>query len=91
MPNPAAASTEQTVTLYAHDGELGDNPHALVLELSLADVERFEEATEKRRIPRNGLGPFVAVTDLTTGARYEIASAPCGSGCHCAALARRLP
>lgn len=60
------------------------------IELAAADAERVQAACERERRPgRHALGEFHEVTDQLSGDRFEIASAPCGLGCHCALLAKR--
>lgn len=41
------------------------------------------------KIGRGHWGP-VDVTDLDSGARLRVRSAPCGGGCHCAAVVMRI-
>lgn len=85
-----------SVKLYCYAGEMendviritGKDPHELVLELSVDDAQRVGDATvSARSLPNYAIGPIVRITDLTDGREYSVASAPCGLGCHCAAVA----
>jgi hypothetical protein len=78
-----------TTRLYCYDGEVGDDPHAVQIELSPDDADRVRAEREAEPRPgRYALGVFVEVTDQQDGKRWKVASAPCGLGCHCAAVAR---
>lgn len=80
--------TAMTAKVYCYAGEDRSNPHAVVLELDEVDIARVNEVREREKPRTYENGTFVAVTDQATGARYEVASAPCGLGCHCAMTAR---
>lgn len=73
-------------TLHATD-EHGRN---VTLELGEGDCERVDEARNRETVGRLAIGEYVPVTDAETDERWEVASAPCGLGCHCAAVARRI-
>lgn len=69
----------------AADGD----PHAVVLELSPEDHRKFGDQRDRERVSRYEIGKYVSVTDTDTGERWRVASAPCGIGCHCAAVAEK--
>jgi len=80
--------------LYCYDGEenalAGGDPYAIILHLSDEDarlVDAMRNADEN--VGTWEIGGYVNVTDQATGDRYEVATAPCGSPCHCAAVAKR--
>lgn len=83
-------STTQTVKLYCFDREIGGDPHAVILDLSREDSEAFDRQKEDeyRDLGRYEVGRYIDVTDQSTGRRWRVASAPCGLGCHCAAVAQ---
>jgi hypothetical protein len=76
--------------VHCYDSELGGNPHALVLQLDHGDWLKYQLQKQRERPPMFSVGTPVEVTDQESGERYELASAPCGLGCHCAAVAVRL-
>jgi hypothetical protein len=79
-----------SILLYGHADELGDDPHARIIELSRGTamiVQTFQEE-ERHGLGRWEVGGFVTVKDVT-GTSWEVASAPCGQPCHCAAIIRR--
>jgi len=93
-----SATAVRTTPIYCYDGALGDryghlgDPHAVKLLLDSDDWRKYQ--AQRREDVESGLSPtaigqFVAVIDAETGDRWEVATAPCGLGCHCAAIARR--
>lgn len=74
-------------TLYCYDTESGGDPHAVEIALDSSDAERWGLAEAG---PQRG-ELWVQVADLRSGRRFFVASAPCGLGCHCAAVAVPLP
>lgn len=83
--------------LYCYDGEAnalaeGGDSHAIVLDVSPEDRHRLMMAEENFRRPNHWMwiGPYVTVTDIPTGESWRVASAPCGTGCHCAAVAVKV-
>lgn len=74
----------------AADPGLSD-PHAVVIALSEHDADRWQAVQDREHpAPEASIGSYVRVTDLRTGDPVEVATAPCGLGCHCAAIVRRL-
>lgn len=80
---------EGDLPTYCYDGPTGSDPHAIVLMLNREDRRRWDTTREAewRSLSVYETGTFVEVTDQTTGKRWKVASAPCGLGCHCAAVA----
>ena len=76
-----------TFALHATDPE--GQPVVLALSRSDADLYDATKAGDFRRVGKFEIGTYIKVTDQTTGEQWEVASAPCGLGCHCAAVARR--
>lgn len=81
--------------LYCYDGEDAvmldeGNPHAVVLELDEIDYARLDAARREELLGVHEIGTWVRVTDRETGREYEVASAPCGAPCRCAAVAREV-
>lgn len=82
------AVTRRLTKVYCFDGAEGLDPHAVVLHLNAEDVLAWNQQRAKEtRLPRHATGMFVPVTDQATGKRYMVATAPCGIGCRCAAVA----
>lgn len=79
------------ILLYGHQDVLGDDPHQRVIEISRETYREIKEAqaAEWRSINRYEVGDFVLIQDLN-GVEWEVASAPCGLGCHCAAVIRAV-
>jgi hypothetical protein len=75
--------------LYCYDGEQGDDPHAIVLELDERDSDHWEKV-QSNIFGTAGFGRYIRVTDQKTGDTYRVASAPCGAPCHCAAVAEKV-
>lgn len=78
---------------YCFDGDdlFNRDPHARVIDVDAQDNERIREQRAHERatgIDKDATGSWVLVKDRNTMQRVEIASAPCGHGCHCAAVAR---
>lgn len=68
-------------------GRRWDESDTIQLELSGEDAARYDSVSRTERVGRRTVGTFVLVTDRLTGRRFKLASAPCGLGCHCAAVA----
>lgn len=87
------SAAQDTLALYCYDGDqdgLRGPSNAVVLHLSVEDYQLHFNADEKLHVGTHAIGRYVEVTDQATGKRYNVASAPCGSGCHCAAIAERV-
>lgn len=82
-------STAEGVLMYGHKDALGDDPHARVIEISRETYQGIKEAqaAEWRSLNRYEIGDFIVIQDVH-GVEWEVASAPCGLGCHCAAVIR---
>lgn len=94
LPFIHEAAEADLIPVFAYDGDADRNdPHAVRLAISHIDAARVDavrEAEAKRHLGAYDTGTYVQVTDVPTGIVWEIASAPCGAGCHCAATARRV-
>lgn len=74
--------------LYAYAVEPKGDPHAVIINVSEDDGQAFDDRRQAEDVGREDIGDFMEVTDILTGDRWEVASAPCGSACRCAAVAR---
>jgi hypothetical protein len=91
LPFIHKAAEADLIPVFAYDGEADRNdPHAVRLAISALDAARIDAVRENEKPGPYDIGLYVTVTDVPTGVQWEIASAPCGAGCHCAATARRL-
>lgn len=82
--------TDTNVLIYGHKDALGDDPHGRIIEIddeTAALLDGFREE-EFRHLGRYDVGKFVPIKDVY-GVEWEVASAPCGAGCHCAAIIRQ--
>lgn len=82
----------EPIKLYGHAEFLGSDPHGRIIEISpgtAAIIDAFREE-ERRGLSRWEIGGFLSITDIH-GAHWEVASAPCGQQCHCAAIIRGGP
>lgn len=70
-------------------GPRAANLHERIIELDPDQCDRLWESQAKRRVARYEVGPFFRVTDVN-GVEWDVASAPCGLGCHCAAVIREV-
>jgi hypothetical protein len=78
-----SSDASEGFTLHCYDEKPEGDPHAIKIELDSSDADRFRLVE---------VGPhrgelWVEVSDLRSGRRFFVASAPCGLGCHCAAVA----
>jgi hypothetical protein len=78
----------QTRRLYAYDTPAGDDAHAVQIELSPEDSERWEALTYPSS-PETAKHQ-IEVTDQQTGQRYKLRRWPCGASCFCAAQLEKI-
>jgi|TARA_R110000744_G_scaffold74849_1_gene149244 hypothetical protein len=72
---------KQAPNLFCYDNMGGDDPHAVQLKV---DLSLFDS------LPTGPSESAVMVTDSITGDQFIVSRAACGSGCYCAAIARRV-
>lgn len=81
--------------LYAFNGveNIGrGNPHAIILTLDEEGARRWSNhqvAEIDADLGRYELGEWISLIDTETGDIWDVATAPCGLGCRCAAVAKR--
>lgn len=81
--------------LYAFDGPeaiFDGDPHAIQIVLSETDATKWRKhklAENDLYLGRWDVGTWLSVVDADTGDHWRIATAPCGQGCRCAAVAVR--
>lgn len=76
---------------YGYAEELQGDAGDRVIEIDLATREALQVHFDKefRTLGRHQVGTFLEIAD-TSGKRWDVASAPCGFGCHCAAVIREV-
>lgn len=83
-------ATSTTLLLYGYKDVLGRDPHERIIEIDESAMHLLDVArdVERRYLTRWEVGTFVPIEDIH-GVEWEVASAPCGSPCHCAAIIRK--
>ena len=72
---------DKAPNLFCYDESTFGDPHAVQLKV---DRSLFDS------LPTGPSDSAVMVTDSITGGQFIVSRAACGSGCYCAAMARRV-